>query len=601
MLNFLFRNLYRKTMLILISISTIPLILLGSFMFYYFSGAAERDYIENSHKYIKQVCKNIDDNLKNKEMLSIMTFTDSNVRKVLRMDGDKNDDVIGNYSIMGQFITNMINLSNDISEIYIFSDKHIYYQSMYDNSSVDDDYKYKEDKWYMDTIEKDGRINIIGSHIPFQSKMSNRYVLSLSRCIVDTTKNEVIGVVLIDINFESISDICDSNQKAEDSWIIITDGNGDIIYSPDRGQITQKIGIDKANFNQSDGYSFVNTNDTKVLMNYFTSEYSGWKFMQFTPESCIQKTRNVIGMVTIVSVVVLVIVVIMLAAFVSRSITIPIVRLNKVIYDIGKGDLQPKIDTRRKDEIGQLACGISKMANDLKDLIKRVTYTQLKQKVAELKSLQNQINPHFLYNTLGSIQMLAKINKQEEIAQMVDDLGMLFKISMSEGGDIVMLKKEFEHVELYIKLQKIRYGDKINCIIDVDEKIKDMYAIKLILQPIVENCIYHGLENKMTKGTIEINGSMIDNSIIITIKDDGVGINREHLESIRLALEGKIKIDTKMMNIGISNLNDRLKLYFGEEYGLTIDSEIGKGTRIKIILPIIKQIDDIFIYKSKLL
>ena len=567
MLNFFSRNLYRKTMLILISISTIPLMLLGGFMFYYFSGVAERSNIENSYKYINQISKNVDDNLKNVEMLSIMTFTDSNVRNVLRMDcEDKNENVIGNYSIMGQFITNIINLSNDISGIYVFSNKHIYYQSMYDNTLVDDDYKYKDDKWYMDTLKKDGRVNLISIHTPFQSKMSNRYVLSLSRCIVDTANNKTIGVVLIDINFESISDICDSNQKAENSWIIITDENGNIIYSPVRGQISQKIGIDKVNFNKSEGYSFVSIDGRKLLMNYITSGYSKWKFMQFTPESSIHKTTNVIGVVTILSAVCLAIIVIILAVFVSGSITIPIVRLNKAINDIGKGDLQPNIKTRRSDEIGQLACGISKMANDLKDLIKRVTFAQLKQKEAELKSLQNQINPHFLYNTLGSIQMLAKINKQGRIAQMVDDLGMLFKISMGEGGDIVTLRKELEHVELYIKLQKFRYDDKINCIIDVDEKIMDMYTIKLILQPIVENCIYHGLENKITKGTIKVNGSIKDNFIIITIEDDGVGINKEHLENIRLALEGKSKLDSKMVNIGISNINDRLKLYFGEEY-----------------------------------
>jgi Predicted signal transduction protein with a C-terminal ATPase domain len=591
MMNFFLGSLQRKMMAILVCITAIPLLVLGIFIYIYSSEMVERDFIDNSRKYLNQVSKNLDDDLRHMEMLTMMAFTDRNVRNVLRSDnGDSDKDIVNSYSIMEQFLTNISILRKDISGVYIFSNRNVYYQYLYD-TGVDFDYKYKEDEWYKETVKKGGAVVLIGTHKPFQRKNSSDYVFSLSRVIVDTLSGEMLGVILIDANFGLISELGDSMADSGKGWIVITNKKGDIIYSPDRSELTKKIGIDISLLKKASGNSLIDGKDGKLFMNFITSDYSGWKIIQFIPQRLVYRTPGLIGLFIFIIALTLVLLTLALSFFVSRSISKPVVSINQSLQKIGKGDFAQRSSINREDEIGQLSRGVDEMAVNLKELVERVALAQTKQKEAELKSLQNQINPHFLYNTLNSIQMIAKINKQENIAQMADDLGMLFKISLNKGKDIVRLKQEFHHVELYIKLQKIRYGDKINYLIQADENIMDFLTIKLILQPIVENAIYHGLEKKNGIGTLKIEGCLKEDLIMIRVEDDGVGISNEQLENIRNALDGRGGYDPKMMNIGIINVHERLKLYFGDEYGLQLDSTQGKGTIVIIRLPLIKNGD----------
>lgn len=582
-----------KLMIILVCLSVIPLIFLGIFTFLYSSNVVRKDFIEYSKNNLTQISKNIDDNLKNMEMLSIMAIADKGVRNVLRSDKGYGDtSIVERHSIMREFLTNISILRKDISGVYIFSDLNKYSYNMY-NVIIDVDYEYKNDTWYINTLEKEGAPLLIGTHLPYQRKDSSDYVFSLARCILDINSGEILGVILIDANFRLLSEICDSTQNYRNSEIIITDQEGRIIYSKDRKLLTSVIDMDLNLLKDNSGNSFINWNNQKFFMNYITSSYSKWKIIQIIPENYVYLTTNTIGTMIIVLAITAAIVSIILTFFISRGISKPIVALNNALKKIGKGDFNQNIQIKRNDEIGQLAEGVSEMEANLKQLIKRVANAQTKQREAELKSLQNQINPHFLYNTLISIQMMAKINKQERIAQMVDDLGMLFKLSISKGKDIVMMKQELEHVNLYIKLQKIRYGDKINCIFDIDENIINLYTIKLLLQPIVENSIYHGLENKGKEGIVKISAKRYNDHVLIAVYDNGIGMDEEKLEKIRLMLDGKCEPNSKMMSIGIKNVNDRLKLYFGEEYGISIDSIPGEGTRVLIKLPVLENIEDI--------
>ncbi|HHW31569.1 MAG TPA: sensor histidine kinase [Clostridiaceae bacterium] len=582
-----------KLMVILVCLSVIPLIFLGIFTFLYSSNVVRKDFIEYSKNNLSQISKNIDDSLKNMDMLSIMAIADKDVRNVLRSDkGYGNTSVVEKYSIMREFLTKISILRKDISGVYIFSDLNKYSYNMY-SVIIDVDYEYKNAPWYIDTLEKEGAPVFIGTHLPYQGKSSGDYVFSLARCILDTDSGEILGVILIDANFKLLSEICDSTQNYRNSEIIITDQEGRIIYSKDRKLLTSVIDLDLNLLKDDSGNSFINWNNEKFFMNYITSSYSRWKIIQIIPENYVYLTTNTIGIMIIVLAITAAIVSIVLTFFISQSISKPIVALNNALKKIGEGDFDQNIQIKRNDEIGQLADGVSEMKANLKQLITRVASAQAKQREAELKSLQNQINPHFLYNTLISIQMLAKINKQERIAQMVDDLGMLFKLSISKGKDIVKMKQELEHVNLYIKLQKIRYGDKFDCLFDIDENIVDLYTIKLLLQPIVENSIYHGLESKMNKGIVKITAKRYSDHVLIVVYDNGVGMDEEKLEQIRLMLNGKCEPNTKMMSIGIKNVNERIKLYFGDEYGISIDSIPGEGTRVLIKLPVLEHIEDI--------
>lgn len=592
MINYFSSRLQRKIMVILICITVIPIFILGIFIYVYSSGMVEKDFIDTSNKYLKQIAKNLDDDLRHMEMITMMAFTDRNVREVLRSDKNSDTEKMPNrYSTMEQFLSNISILRKDISGVYIFSGSNVYYQYLYD-IGVDFEYNYKEDKWYRDTVKKGGAVVLTGTHKPYQRKNSTDYVFSLSRAIVDTVSGEMLGVILIDANFRLISELGDSMAESDKGWIVITGGNGDVIYSPDRSQLTNKIDMDVSLLGKTSGNSFISNNKGKLFMNFITSDYSGWKIIQFIPQGYIRKTTDVIGFFILLTAFVLIILVAVLSFFVSRTISKPVAGINHTLQKIGKGDFSQNICMQRKDEIGQLARGVDEMTLNLKELVKRVSLAQLKQKEAELKSLQNQINPHFLHNTLNSIQMLAKINKQENIAQMAEDLGLLFKISLNKGKDTVRLKQEFEHVGLYMKLQQIRYKEKIKYQINASADIMDYYTIKLILQPIVENAVYHGLEKKKGNGVLRIDAFKEEKYIVIRVEDDGIGIRCEQLEQIRAVLNGTGEYDPKMMSIGIKNVHERLKLYFGEESGLKIESVYGKGTTVTIRLPPIDSVNE---------
>ncbi|MCL5071255.1 MAG: sensor histidine kinase, partial [Actinobacteria bacterium] len=293
----------------------------------------------------------------------------------------------------------------------------------------------------------------------------------------------------------------------------------------------------------------------------------------------------IIGHVTIIVGLMCLIIAVIASILVAKNFSTPIIELNNVLKEIGRGNFGIKINIKRPDEIGQLALGVGEMAHELRDLISRTSMAKLKQKEAEFKALQNQINPHFLYNTLESIQMKAVVNKQPEISDMTAALGKLIRLSISRGAEIVPIKQEIEHVGLYIKLQKIRYGDKLDCAIRFDEDIMELYSVKLILQPIVENSIYHGLEKKLAGGRIVLTGEIIEGDVIIKIQDNGAGMAAKKLMLIRRSMVGDGTYEAETTNIGVKNVHERIKLYFGEQYGLDIYSSKDVGTMVVIKIP----------------
>ncbi|HHW32231.1 MAG TPA: sensor histidine kinase [Clostridiaceae bacterium] len=581
-------RLQRKTMAALTAMMILPLAILGTFIYLYSYWTIERDYINNSKKYLNQVSQNIEHNIKSLEMISILAFMDEDVINVLRMDRSGNsENTPYKQNIMGSFLTKLKELRNDVNGIYIFSGSNVYYKSKQDET-IDSDYDYKNDFWYKETVNLKGATYVIGTHIPFQKKHSNYYVYSIARSIIDYQTGNHLGVILIDALLDGISNMAEVEKVFDGSWLVITDNQGKIIFSPDRKEITKSLELSRNDFlNDVSGYFFTKEKEEELLVNYVTSEYTGWKMLQFIPSETVYNASRTIGLALILLAGLLIFLSVLISFYVSIKISKPIIDINSILQRIGEGNFDWDLKIKGNDEVSQLMLGIKKMSIRLKALLKRVTTARLKQKEAELKFLQSQINPHFLHNTLNSIQMMAIINGQVDMAHMIDDLGKFYKSGIFQGNDMVKIREEVDHVRLYLKILQMRYGDKLKWTININEVIMELYTAKFILQPIVENAIYHGIEPNLYPGEIRIEGKLKDDCVEICIEDSGVGISEDKLEGILLSLSGEKQLDTQMNSIGIKNVNDRIKLYFGNRYGLSIFSQKGKGTRVLIKIPVL--------------
>lgn len=273
--------------------------------------------------------------------------------------------------------------------------------------------------------------------------------------------------------------------------------------------------------------------------------------------------------------------------FIASAISKPIRELKKMTASVGEGNLDVRVENRNKDEIAALGKSFNHMTEQLKELIEKERREQESLKKAEMKALQAQINPHFLYNTLDAIVWMAEANKSDEVIKIVSALSSFFRTTLSKGRDWIPVRNEVEHVKSYLTIQKIRYNDILDYKIEIDEAIYDYSILKLTLQPIVENALYHGIKNKRGRGMITIEGGLKEDGVMMfTVVDDGVGMTPERLAEVQAELDdeqGEIVVNES--GFGLNNVHKRIKLYYGQQYGLTVDSSVGTGTRVTITIP----------------
>ncbi len=289
---------------------------------------------------------------------------------------------------------------------------------------------------------------------------------------------------------------------------------------------------------------------------------------------------------SVVGMLVAVVFAIVAALRISRSIYLPIKKLHDVTTTIARQDLEPLVTSDNVDEITELGMSFNIMVGKVRELLAAKIQEQENLKKAELRALQAQINPHFLYNTLDTIIWMVESKRSAQVVELVRALSRFFRISLSKGEDWITVGDEFEHVASYLAIQKIRYRDILDYQIDVDDAILSATILKLTLQPLVENALYHGIKNKRSGGMIKVRGERrSDEYVHIEIEDNGIGMTPERLAQVRSALLH----DTPGQNdggYGLVNVNQRIRLYYGQRYGLAIVSEHGAGTTVSLTIPL---------------
>ena len=295
--------------------------------------------------------------------------------------------------------------------------------------------------------------------------------------------------------------------------------------------------------------------------------------------SNMMKIIAIFGIVIIASVIAL-------SDYVSRTITSPIKYLSNVTRRVSEGDLTVRANLNEGAEVGVLSESLDVMIGRINELIEQVKVEQINLRNKELELLQSQINPHFLYNTLDTIVWLAEAGKSDMVVHMVGSLSDFFRTTLNDGKDIVPISDELRHVTSYLEIQEVRYQDILEYNIDVDEAVNEYIIPKITLQPLVENALYHGIKNKRGRGLISVTGIIApeDDCIYIRVEDNGIGITPERLKVINDKIGNVVQDENEVY--GLYNVNERIRLTFGREYGIKVESEYGEGTSVTVKLPL---------------
>ena len=567
-------------MLVVSGISLVTMLLMGIIMYMRFSTLSRQETIENSRKLMEQTGETMEDYLVNMRQISDAVYY--NVVK-------ENDFHDAREEI--QKGMNLLYEANrdKLRAIAIYnSDGSLMAAEPVATQKEDPDVTRQE--WYQSAMEEMENIHFSTPHIQnlFEDSTFRYYWVISSSRVVELTENRdsQMGVLLVDMDFSSISRMMNQiNEVGNGQYYYLCNSDGDIIYHPRQIQISD--GISRENSIKAASYKDGVYDETfegtqrKVIVN--TISYTGWKLVGVIPYSIFThemlNIRYFIAMVTLLMAMMLTIINRVVAERISR----PIRKLNHSVmeYEAGK---KPEIYIGGSWEIRHLGYSIQSSYEKSEKLMQEIVWEQNERRKSELDALQSQINPHFLYNALDSITWMIEGERNDEAAFMISQLAKLFRISLSKGHTIISVKDELQHAQSYMNIQRVRYKDAFSVTFDVEPELEKYCAVKLTLQPILENAINYGVDPMDDCGEIRVCVRKEGELLVLSVEDNGIGMSEEEVE---LLLTDNNRVPKHGSGVGLINIHNRLQILFGKEYGLVIESEPDEGTKVSIQIPAI--------------
>jgi two-component system sensor histidine kinase YesM len=558
-----------------------------------YSGKIEAEITESNYIETTKIRKSVDLLQKDIKDLSTFIVLDSELQKALTISQKSMSvNTTSEYNHMTEVLSPLYNLvaSKDyISFIAIYGKNGFTYYISSDGSNglrqfseiqSLDIYSKAENlrgAFLWKNLDSDNQMFIINNKFP---------KVAMIRSLISTNNYENIGFMVICLNITTLDNLYSENTKSSKRSVILLDEQNNLISlkSSDDNLKTEDI----SNYilpaiNERAGKKNISLGGENYLITYDTTEQSSWKIIYTVPVNELLRDLKSVLVITIIVVLGCLVIALILAMFISTYLTSPI---NKLIYSMEKvkqGNFKEKVNFKYNDEIGILGEQYNDMIDNINNLIGEVYMLQIQEKEAELKALQAQINPHFLYNTLDSIFWKAQKSNDKEIGEMIHALSKLFRLTLNRGHEFTDISNEKDFIHSYLLLQKLRYGDKLDYSLDFDETILFFRIPKLILQPFVENSIAYGTEYSNTKSIIRVTGEQHQQGIRFTIKDNGSGISEELIEKIQA--DDMINVSNGSTGYAMKNVRKRLSLYYDNNFVFNIFSSLGEGTTIEIIIP----------------
>lgn len=573
-------SIYKKITLYFMLALSLLIILLAVFTFRISSAIVIDKAIENTVQNLKLVSEKLEIIFVNAENYSKIAITNNTIQQILSEPGTNNPlENYNKYVATQDTLRNIVDYKTFVDAMIVYDHNHNIYDSgsLGTIANISEVYFNKFASALYGLVWEDTRVG------NYSKSNESRNVISLFQKFNSAKSGIPLGLIQLSIDERYIAD-----QYAN----IDMGASGDIFIVNKKGIVSSDTHKDK-----------LYTSISKAIYYPWALSHEGGKVFQIEGKDFLVVSRSyprldwvIIGIVPIYEInkdnriltgkflrigVIFVVLAVILTLLIAKSITKPLDKIKKTVQDVQDGNLDVWLDIKSRDEIGVLAKEFNKMVGNTKMLMENIIEEQKKKKEYELAVMQSQINPHFLYNTLECICGLADLKRNADVVKIVNQLAYFYRGVLSKGNPIISMEDEIIITQTYLEIMKVRYGDQIDYTLDFDPEVYKYKSIKLLLQPIVENAIYHGLKNKRGKGHINIQGSIKDNQLVIVITDDGIGIQQEQLANLFNFGDD----DYKEKGFGLNSTNERIKLYFGIEYGLEIHSEYGKGTVVKITLP----------------
>ena len=526
----------------------------------------EKKVSQSNYHTIIQEAENIDTVLKSMDYAAMYLLRDEQFIKCLQKSGEVEGN-LGIYTLNTQHILNsFVSFEPSIYSIYLQAYNGIVFDTSSSGNQVSNEMEQK-------LLELKGEGIIISDTITNYDNTEMRVVAFLKILKDPNHLSENLAIIKINVSEDTISQIYGSNQSFVSSQTMIVNEENIIISDMNK----EKIGthLDKEYLEQED-----------MMITYVDLVRPGWKLLNIVSLSELTQDNKIIRNITWTAVLLGTVFCLLISLFFSMRILRPLKALRKSMQELGHENFDIVLSEKGNDEITLVSKSFNKMSRKLNELINEVYVVQLKQKEAELMVLHEQINPHFLYNTLNTIYWICQLEKASESGKLVQALSKLFRLSLNSGQEFTTVEKEAEHLNYYIMIQKARFEESIHFHIETEPGLLNAGTLKLILQPLVENAIHHGIEKNGGEGTIMVRVFAEQDVLIYEIEDDGCGADVNEL----YGLLDKVQEDNR--GFGLKSVNDRIKFHYGAEYGLEFISEVQKGMKVIVRQPLRGKRDD---------
>lgn len=450
------------------------------------------------------------------------------------------------------------------------------------NETVD----YTSAEWYQAAIRTPNEVYVSSSRVENIVAEKYTWVVSFSKAVVNAY-GEVLGVLLIDLNYNIIDSICASIELGDHGYIFLLGPEGEILWHPQQDLIYAGLKSENIAEILEVGAGRLTTGAGEAARQYLIrpSEKTGWTAVGVVYLDELLQIRGELIRSFILIAAVALAAALLLSMWLSGTISGPIRALMNTMQQVERGDLSVRCDIEANNELGQLSDSFNHMIATTQELMDEKERVAEQKRISEWRALQAQIQPHFLYNTLDSIIWMSHAGKNEEVVEMTSALASLLRRSIGTGSDANTLAEEMDHVRSYLTIQKMRYNEKLTYELNMDPQTAGCLLPKLILQPLVENAIYHGIKVKQSGGAVRVESLLEEDRLLITVEDDGVGMTQEQIAHI---FEKK-QSDAASTKIGVCNVYERLQYFFGSEATMRYYSTPGRQTMVMLVLPIVQE------------
>ena len=577
---FFLNNSIRTTIFIYFTVTALAAGLLITFSLYQrLSGQVTAIVQDENQRLIGQVARSVESYLR-----TIMKLSDS-----LYYGAVKNAD-LSSESVGSELTLLYDNNKDNVDNIALFSEDGMLVEAV-PAARLKPNLDVTGEPWFRDALEKTENQHFSLPHVQYifdNNENQYRWVISLSRAVELTSGTSTAqGILLVDISYSSLEQLFDGVTAGKGGYVYLISSDGELLYHPkmqliDSGRM-QENNVAAAAY--KDGNHMEEFDGSSRFVTIKSIGYTGWKVVGVTPENVVTLNTIKTRLFIVFIIALILFILALINSYISSRITNPIKELEKSVGILEEGNLDVPVYAGGSYEIQHLGKSIGDMAAQIRLLMKDIVTEHEAKRKQEFDTLQSQINPHFLYNTLDIIVWMIENEQKAEAVKAVTALARFFRISLSKGKSIITVRDELEHVRNYLMIQHMRFKNKFTYEIQAEDGVLELASLKLMLQPLVENAIYHGMEFMDGDGEILLKVWKEEGDLYFSVIDNGLGMTEEQVGNL---FTGASHVDSKRgSGIGVKNVNERIKLYFGEKYGLSIESEPDEGTTVKIHLPVV--------------